>query len=312
MRKKAVISLAATTGVAGAITTRGGDADEVLGSCGLSRRDVSDPHGFVACSVFARLLETAAEATGDACFGLHFGESYNPRNVGALTYLAVNSPTFKVGFETLARYLNVHNEAGQVSFAIEGNWAYLRHEITDTSIESPRQFSEYSMAVGRNTIRLMAGSQWAPVEVQFAHSAPSDVAEHTRVFGTPVSFGCATNAFIIEREFVDRQVPSADKHLYPVLKRYLDHVLAEMPREDDLLASIRRAVGESLRDGDPSLARVARKVAMGQRTLQRRLGEQGVDFKWLVTTRVGASRSPTFESASTRSARSPALWGTRK
>jgi AraC-like DNA-binding protein len=81
---------------------------------------------------------------------------------------------------------------------------------------------------------------------------------------------------------VDRQVPSADEHLYPVLKRYLDRVLAEMPREDDLLASIRRAVGESLRDGDPNLAQVARKIAMGQRTLQRRLREQGVDFKWLV------------------------------
>jgi hypothetical protein len=40
-----------------------------------------------------------------------------------------------------------------------------------------------------------------------------------------------------------------------------------MPREDDLLASIRRAVGESLRDSDPNLARVAGKIVMGQRTL---------------------------------------------
>jgi AraC-like DNA-binding protein len=33
---------------------------------------------------------------------------------------------------------------------------------------------------------------------------------------------------------------------------------------------------------DPREARVARKIAMGQRTLQRRLREPGVDFKWLV------------------------------
>ena len=282
VRKTPVISLAATTGLIGAITTGGGDPDQVLRACGLSRRAVSDPHGFIACSIFARLLETAAQATRDACFGLHFGEHYNPKNVGPVTYLVLNSPTFAMGFETLARYLNAHNEGGQVSFVIKGDWAYLRHEVNDPSIESPRQFSEYSMAVGRNTIRLMAGSQWAPVEVQFAHPAPSDVAEYTRVFGAPASFGCPTNAFVIEREFVDRQVPAADEHLYPVLKRYLDRVLAEMPREDDLLASIRRAVGESLRDGDPSLALVARKLAMGQRTLQRRLREQGVDFKWLV------------------------------
>src|SRR4029453_13913328 len=165
---------------------------------------------------------------------------------------------------------------------IKEEWAYVRHEITDPSIESPRQPSEYSMAVGRNTIRLMAGSQWAPVEAQFPHPAPSDVAEHTRVFGAPVAFGCTTNAFVIEREFVDRQGPSADENLSPALNRDLDRAPGEMPREDDLLASIRRAVGESLRDGDPSLALVARKIARGQRTLQRRLREQGVDFKWLV------------------------------
>jgi AraC-like DNA-binding protein len=40
--------------------------------------------------------------------------------------------------------------------------------------------------------------------------------------------------------------------------------------------------GQSLREGDPNLAKVAKRIAMGQRTLQRRLREQGVDFKWLV------------------------------
>ena len=129
---------------------------------------------------------------------------------------------------------------------------------------------------------VIAGSQWTQVEVQFAHPAPLDVGEHTRVFGAPVSFGCAANAFVVEREFLDRQVPPADERLYPVLKQYLDGVLAEMPREDRLLASIRRAVGEALHDGNPSLERVAKKSALSQRTLQRRLAQHGVDFKWLV------------------------------
>jgi hypothetical protein len=61
MCKTPVISLAATTGLIDAITTSGGDPDPVLRSCGLSRRDVSNPHGFVAYSIFVRLLETAAQ-----------------------------------------------------------------------------------------------------------------------------------------------------------------------------------------------------------------------------------------------------------
>lgn len=72
------------------------------------------------------------------------------------------------------------------------------------------------------------------------------------------------------------------ERLYPILKRYLDRVLEEMPREDRLLASVRRAVAESMRNGDPTLAQVARRIAMSPRTLQRRLGEYGVDFSGLV------------------------------
>jgi AraC-like DNA-binding protein len=54
-----------------------------------------------------------------------------------------------------------------------------------------------------------------------------------------------------------------------------------MPREDSLLASVRRATAETMRDGNLKLARVAKQMAMSARTLQRQLKERGVDFKQL-------------------------------
>jgi hypothetical protein len=99
VRKTPVISLTATTGLVGAITRGGGGPDQVLRSLRAISPGRLEP---AACSIFARLLETAAQATRDACFGLHFGEHYDPKNVSPVTYLALNAPTFAVGFETLA------------------------------------------------------------------------------------------------------------------------------------------------------------------------------------------------------------------
>jgi hypothetical protein len=65
---------------------------------------------------FARVLEEAARITGDECFGLHFGQHYHPKNIGPLAYVVLNSPTMGVGFENVARYLRVHNEAAEVAF----------------------------------------------------------------------------------------------------------------------------------------------------------------------------------------------------
>jgi AraC-like DNA-binding protein len=277
-----MISLTAATGLIDAIAARGGDPDAVLGSLGLTGQAVSNPTGVIPSSDFARLLEAAALATRDGCFGLHFAEHYQPKNIGPLTYVVLNSPTFAAGIENIGRYLHVHNEAARVTTTVEGDQVYVRHHLADLSIEVPRQNNEYSLAVGLNTIRLMAGSGWAPAEVQFAHPAPPDPSEQVRVFRAPVLFGCPTNALVIDREFFERAVPAADERLYPILRRYLERILKEIPREDGLLAAVRRAIGEAMRDGDPTLAQVAKKVATSPRTLQRQLKDHGVDFKRLV------------------------------
>jgi AraC-like DNA-binding protein len=282
VRPRPAISLAATTGLIDAIKAGEGDPDQILHSLGLDRADLSRPDGFMACADFARLLEEAARATGDECFGLHFGEHYQPKNIGPFIYVVLNSPTIAAALDNTVRYLKVHNEAAEVSVATEGPRVYLRESLIGLPVESARQQSEYGLAVTLNTIRMMVGSRWVPMEVQFGHQAPRQTSEHVRVFGAPVSFACPTNALVFEREFVERQVPAADERLYPILRRYLEQVLQEMPREDRALASVRRAVGEVMREGDPKLGDVARKVAMSPRTLQRRLKDHGLDFKGLV------------------------------
>ena len=83
-----MISLAAATGLLDAITAAGGTPDRVLSKLGLERSIFANPDGFIASTTFARLLEVSAEETGDECFGLHFGERFEPRDIGALVYMS--------------------------------------------------------------------------------------------------------------------------------------------------------------------------------------------------------------------------------
>ena len=281
-RVKPMISVAAMTGLLEAMRDAGADPDQVLRTFELEPSVLADVDGFIPCSVFARILEEAARATGDDCFGLHFGERFNPKNIGPLAYAALNSPTVGEADAQVARYIKLYNQAGEASVIIEGQRAYMRYVLTGLDIPTARQQNEYGMAVRLNAIRTMVGSQWAPLEVQFAHEAPADISEHQRIFSAPVLFGYPTNNFVVECEFLERQVPAADTRLFGIMKRYLERVLEEMPQEEGGLFSVRRAVAESLRDGEPSLARVAKKLAMSPRTLQRQLNEQGVKFKNLV------------------------------
>jgi AraC-like DNA-binding protein len=276
-----MISVAAATGLREAIVRAGGKPDEILEPLGLRRTILSNPHGLIAAASFARALEDAARLTGDDCFGLHFGTQYHPKNAGPLAYVVLNSPTMAAAFENTARYMRVHNEAAAVSFERDGRWAYLRHRL-DLPVEQCRQNAEFSLALGLGLIRLMVGSDWSPAEVRFAHKPPPSSGEHSRIFGAPVRFECDTSAFVIEAEMCDRHVPAADPRLYPIMVRYLDRILESMPSEESVVSAVRKCIGELMRSGEPTLQKTANGLVVGPRTLQRRLGQCGVDFTDLV------------------------------
>jgi AraC-like DNA-binding protein len=146
---------------------------------------------------------------------------------------------------------------------------------------SSRQHNEYSMALVLKTFRTIAGNGWRPRAIQFVHEAPSRTSEHVRVFGRRASFGCAVNACVVDRDFFERRVPAADPRLYRILQCHAERILGEMPRQDDLLVSVRRAIVEAMREGRPTLTRAAGKLALSARTLQRRLKAHGAVFEEL-------------------------------
>ena len=277
-----MISSAVAIGLAEAIEAAGRDPDDVLRSVGLDRAAVTDRHRFFPSAAFTLALEEAARVTDDDCFGLHLGERYHPKDIGALAYVVLNSATIAVAFENIARYLRIYNEAATVSFVQTERQAYLQHQLRGVPLQRRRQHEEYALTVGATIIRMMAGSEWRPLEVQFEHEAPPRTSEHTRIFRAPVLFRCDGNVIVVEREFCDRQVPTADRRLYPILEDYLKRQLENRPTENRFVVSVRTAIGNAMKDGEPKVTDVAAAISVSVRTLQRRLGEAGVDYRALV------------------------------
>ena len=277
------ISVNAATGLLEIIAMKGANPDHILRTVGVRRSVLSNADAFIPTSAFTALLEEAARATADECFGLHFGEQFDPKDVGALAYLISNSPDVGTAIRNAERYLQIHNNAARASFSIEGERACLRYLVTEQTTQALRQHNEYSMAVAAKTFRILTATRWLPLEVQFAHEAPASTAEHLRVFACPVLFGCSMNALVVEQEVLHRMVSVADDRLYRILKQYVERLLAEMPRDNDLLSSVKRAIVESMAAGGPRREQVAKELAMSPRTLERRLKERGVVYKKLVS-----------------------------
>ena len=84
MSSRPMISSSVTQGLIEAVAGAGIDPKKLLESLDLDSAVFSRAEGFIPCSSFARVLDRAAEITGECAFGLRFGAGSNPKNIGAL------------------------------------------------------------------------------------------------------------------------------------------------------------------------------------------------------------------------------------
>lgn len=133
---------------------------------------------------------------------------------------------------------------------------------------------------------ILAGILWAidtsftPPRVAFTHPAPRDTTTHFEYFGPGLVFGAPHTEIVLPDSMLDRPSPTAQPGLASVLDRHL----AELRAAHHPVASYRLRVREWLLlrflDGSrPAVAAAARDLAISERTLHRRLAEEGVTFR---------------------------------
>jgi AraC-like DNA-binding protein len=135
-----------------------------------------------------------------------------------------------------------------------------------------------------------------PIEVRFQHARPRDVSELERFFACPLHFDQPDNALVLSQEAMELPLITSDPELRKSLAQRAAAQLECLgePRfggatglgAPDQLASlveqVRVTVCEDLTLHPPSIQRVARRLAVSTRSLQRRLSESGTSFRDLV------------------------------
>ncbi|MFE1593805.1 AraC family transcriptional regulator ligand-binding domain-containing protein [Nocardia sp. NPDC058705] len=140
--------------------------------------------------------------------------------------------------------------------------------------------NEYVLAYYLRRAREATGRQVVPTRVSFGHAAPADHTALIAVFGTAaVEFDAEADSITFGADDANAALPRFDPMLADLLRSHADLVLASARTVADPLDTFRIALAAALDAGDPALARVAKSLAMSQRTLQRHLAEHGTSWR---------------------------------
>ncbi|MDH3472886.1 MAG: AraC family transcriptional regulator [Rhodospirillales bacterium] len=273
---------AAASGVMDMIDSEGGDVDSIFGRAGIDTSRLESPLNELGLKRYCQLFEEAARQTQHDNFGLRFGNGFLPKQLGALGYLAINSPTMASALRNLSLYFAAHQQNSTLAVRQEGDLCLLDYQITDGRIVNRRQDAELSLGMFRNIFRQCHGDRWCPVEVHFEHPEPIDGREHETLFEAPAFFSQQTNSLVFRRADVDAVMRGHDPYLFALIEPFMAGRQARQGRLDDLVGLVRHEIEQQFCHGNPQLGKVATALGMTSWTLQRRLKSLDVNFNDLV------------------------------
>ena len=123
----------------------------------------------------------------------------------------------------------------------------------------------------------------APRVVELSRAKGEDASAHEAFFASPVRFGAERDRLVLDRADLDRPFASYNAELLEMLAPALERALADHQSRCTLSGQVKWLLKRNLATKRPDMRAIAKELALSERTLQRRLAEEGTRFQDLLT-----------------------------
>src|SRR5262249_18114809 len=118
-----------------------------------------------------------------------------------------------------------------------------------------------------------------PLHFSIAHHRSEGTSEMARFVGTELEFDGDKDEFALNVDARELPLTNSDSYLNDLLVKYCEAALASRRREmSQLRTRVENAISALLPHGRARAGDVARNLAMSERTLGRKLAEEGLNF----------------------------------
>jgi AraC-like DNA-binding protein len=255
----------------------GHDAESVFLNEGIDREMISKPGIRISHAKVEGLWNKIAGRIEDPCFGLHGSKFWHPSHFNALGYAWLASSSLREALVRASRYAHIVGEDRETR--LEDIPEGLSITLSD-SLKLP-PLMDLAMSILISACRLNYGEDLNPVAVHFIHSKPHCAKEYYSYFNAPVMFNAESDKLILSADAVDKHLPTGHLHLAKINDQYIIRYLAELD-DNNIAQRVKGAIIDSMPSGGVSNEKVAQKLNMSTRTLQRKLKTAHTTFRTLL------------------------------
>jgi len=251
----------------------GYDAESVFLEEGIDREMILKTGARISHARADSLCSKVDDLIDDPCWGLRGVKFWHPSHFNALGYAWLASSTLREAINRTTRYAHIIGTDRE-------------HRLEDTakgltvtlsrSLKLPA-LMDLAISIWLAACRLNYGPDLNPVEVNFIHSQLACAEEYDSYFKAPVNFNADYDSFTLPADAVDRRLPIGNPHLATLSDQYIITYLAELDK-NNIVQRVKGAIIEMLPSGGVYDEKVAKRLNMSTRSLQRKLNEAHTTF----------------------------------
>ena len=230
---------------------------------------------------FTVFLANAIEISGNPGLGLVIGTHTRLAGLGEMGIAALSAPTILDGLQVIETYSRIHSGLSELFMTVDARDLIVTVNHFDDS-EYAQIYSEVFALLVQNYIEEILGAVFETGQYYFSHPRPDYFEQYETALHCSFKFDCQTTTAKIPYALLKERSPYYDVDIWNQSLQQCSNTLETLRKTESTTYSMHlAALFRSSPLPLPSFTEVAKRLCLSERSLSRKLKEEGTNYRCL-------------------------------
>jgi AraC-like DNA-binding protein len=259
----------------------GYDTSQVFRCAGIENNEDLHRIERISMTALAEIIDNVNQLVGNSGFFIDIGARLPIMANGILGAAIMACGTLRDVFTLVERYSAIVLPSFAFSLNENASLATINFKFTTPSPSLNEALKDALISTLIYNFAILTGQPFYPEKIYLLGSAPAHAHKYAEIAHCNVVFGADYNALVFTKAQLDIPIQTANTISQRLLTQQCETALKKVQSNTLLTDRIREIISLYL-DSSPSISFIAEKLRVSERTLRRRLNDEGINYRDLM------------------------------